>query len=188
MFFPLSHCELSAQQRVTNCCSVPKMISGGYVQLNMGSGQWWGPGILYFPKVLSFAEMKTSDCEQKNLHTERHYFVHPTFLYPQIQFVTSVAVMCTCVQRTWWWHVKSSLSSWQIRLTNGQALTQTFGSKEQLSAVRLYVEMNRTDESGPFSLMTNFPKKVFTDDDYEKPLDLLGMLLTFALNWNRTND
>ncbi|KAJ9578760.1 hypothetical protein L9F63_005018 [Diploptera punctata] len=64
----------------------------------------------------------------------------------------------------------------QIRLTNGQALTQTFGSKEQLSAVRLYVEMNRTDEAGPFSLMTNFPKKIFTEDDYEKPLDLLGLV------------
>ena len=62
----------------------------------------------------------------------------------------------------------------QIRLTNGQALTQTFGSKEQLSAVRLYVEMNRTDGAGPFSLMTNFPKKIFSEDDYEKPLDLLG--------------
>ncbi|PSN51014.1 hypothetical protein C0J52_07448 [Blattella germanica] len=66
--------------------------------------------------------------------------------------------------------------AFQIRLTNGQALTQTFGSKEQLSAVRLYVEMNRTDGSGPFSLMTNFPKKIFTDDDYEKPLDLLGLV------------
>ncbi|XP_069689431.1 UBX domain-containing protein 1 isoform X4 [Periplaneta americana] len=64
----------------------------------------------------------------------------------------------------------------QIRLTNGQALTQTFGSKEQLSAVRLYIEMNRTDGSGPFSLMTSFPKKIFTDDDYEKPLDLLGLV------------
>lgn len=62
----------------------------------------------------------------------------------------------------------------QIRLTNGQALTHTFGSKEQLSAVRLYVEMNRTDGSEPFSLMTTFPKKVFSDDDYEAPLEVLG--------------
>lgn len=62
----------------------------------------------------------------------------------------------------------------QIRLTNGQALTHTFGAKEQLSAVRLYVELNRTDGAGPFSLMTSFPRKVFSDDDYDKPLDLLG--------------
>lgn len=65
----------------------------------------------------------------------------------------------------------------QIRLTNGQTLTQTFNSKEQLSAVRLYVEMNRSDGEGPFSLMTNFPKKVFQSDDYEKPLDILGNVL-----------
>lgn len=34
--------------------------------------------------------------------------------------------------------------------------------------------MNRTDGDGSFSLMTNFPKKVFTDDDYDAPLDVLG--------------
>ncbi|KAK7791674.1 hypothetical protein R5R35_002044 [Gryllus longicercus] len=64
----------------------------------------------------------------------------------------------------------------QIRLTNGQALTQTFGAKEQLSAVRLYVEMNRTDGEGHFLLMTNFPKKIFSEEDYEKPLDVLGLV------------
>lgn len=63
----------------------------------------------------------------------------------------------------------------QIRLTNGSALTFTFGAKEPLSAVRLWVEMNRTDEQGPFSLMTSFPRKVFTEDDYDKPLDVLGL-------------
>ncbi|XP_064600426.1 UBX domain-containing protein 1-like [Liolophura sinensis] len=64
----------------------------------------------------------------------------------------------------------------QIRLTNGQALTQTFSSKEPLAAVRLYIEMNRTDGSGPFNLMTNFPKKVFSVDDMEKPLSELGLV------------
>ncbi|XP_035721324.1 UBX domain-containing protein 1-like [Vespa mandarinia] len=64
----------------------------------------------------------------------------------------------------------------QIRLTNGKTLTQSFGSKEQLSAVRLFVEMNRTDDSGPFNLMTNFPKKVFTEEDYDVPLDVLGLV------------
>lgn len=62
----------------------------------------------------------------------------------------------------------------QIRLTNGQALTQTFSAKEPLAAVRVYIETNRTDGSGPFSLMTNFPKKIFQGDDFEKPLDVLG--------------
>lgn len=67
----------------------------------------------------------------------------------------------------------------QIRLTNGQVLTQNFGSKEKLSAVRLFVELNRTDTPGPFNLMTNFPKKIFTEDDYEAPLNALGMLSQF---------
>ncbi|XP_050450773.1 UBX domain-containing protein 1-A [Cataglyphis hispanica] len=64
----------------------------------------------------------------------------------------------------------------QLRLTNGQTLTQSFGSKEQLSAVRLFIEMNRTDGNGPFQLMTTFPKKVFTDEDYDTPLDVLGLV------------
>lgn len=64
----------------------------------------------------------------------------------------------------------------QIRLTNGKTLTQSFGSKEQLSAVRLFVEMNRTDGEEPFILMTNFPKKVFTEEDYDVPLDVLGLV------------
>ncbi|XP_048732683.1 UBX domain-containing protein 1-like [Ostrea edulis] len=69
----------------------------------------------------------------------------------------------------------------QIRLTNGQALTQTFSAKESLAAVRLYVETKRTDGSGPFTLMTNFPKKVFQGEDYEKPLDVLGLVPSAVL-------
>lgn len=64
----------------------------------------------------------------------------------------------------------------QIRLTNGQALTQAFGSKEPLAAVRLYIQMNRTDGEGAFSLMTSFPRKVFREEDMERPLTDLGEL------------
>lgn len=64
----------------------------------------------------------------------------------------------------------------QIRLTNGQTLTQTFGAHEELAAVRLYVEMNRTDGDLPFTLMTSFPRKVFSDEDYGKPLNALGLV------------
>ncbi|XP_042899566.1 UBX domain-containing protein 1-B isoform X2 [Parasteatoda tepidariorum] len=64
----------------------------------------------------------------------------------------------------------------QIRLTNGQCLTQTFKPNEELAAVRLYVEMNRTDGDGPFTLMTNFPKKVFTSSDMNCPLSELGLV------------
>lgn len=62
----------------------------------------------------------------------------------------------------------------QIRLTDGKILSQTFSAKEPLSAVRLYVEMNRTDQPGAFSLMTSYPRKIFSMEDYEKPLNSLG--------------
>lgn len=70
----------------------------------------------------------------------------------------------------------------QIKLTNGKALVQKFKAKEPLSAVKVYVELNRTDEPGPFNLMINFPKKVFSTEDYDKPLDVLGKIL-FTLNY-----
>jgi len=70
----------------------------------------------------------------------------------------------------------------QIRQTNGQPLVHTFGAKESLSAVRLYVEMNRTDGvSGQVKLMTNFPKKVFSDDDYDNSLENLGLVPSAVL-------
>jgi len=54
-------------------------------------------------------------------------------------------------------------------------MVQKFGAQEQLAAVRLYIELNRTDGSNEqFSLMTTFPKRVFSTDDYEKPLQMLG--------------
>merc|ERR1712141_309906 len=64
----------------------------------------------------------------------------------------------------------------QIRLVDGKKLEQTFKAKEPLSAVRLYIEMNRppTDIT-PIKLMTTFPRKVFTEEDYEKPLDMFGL-------------
>jgi len=70
----------------------------------------------------------------------------------------------------------------QIRQTNGQALVHSFGVKEPLAAVRLYVEMNRTDGgAGPVKFMTNFPKKVFADDDYENTLENLGLVPSAVL-------
>ncbi|KAL5008331.1 hypothetical protein ScPMuIL_013912 [Solemya velum] len=69
----------------------------------------------------------------------------------------------------------------QIRLTNGQALTQTFLAKESLAAVRLYVQMNRTDGGGDFTLMTSFPRKVFSTEDMEKSLVHLGLVPSAVL-------
>lgn len=62
----------------------------------------------------------------------------------------------------------------QIRLTNGSILLHKFGAKEPLSVVKCFIEMNRTDEPGPFSLMTSFPRKVFAEEDFDKPLYVLG--------------
>lgn len=64
----------------------------------------------------------------------------------------------------------------QIRQSNGQPLVHTFGAKEPLSAVRLYVQMNRSDGGvGEVKLMTNFPKKIFNEDDYDNTLENLGL-------------
>lgn len=69
----------------------------------------------------------------------------------------------------------------QIRLPNGSTLSETFGAKEPLCAVRLFIEMNRSDDQGPFNLMTNFPKKIFSSEDYEKSLETLGLVPTATL-------
>lgn len=55
--------------------------------------------------------------------------------------------------------------------------------------------MNRTDGSAPFTLMTNFPKKVFSEEDMHLSLNSLGnsfsvFLLLFLLclkQWNHDN-
>jgi len=70
----------------------------------------------------------------------------------------------------------------QIRQTNGQPLVQSFGAKEELSAVRLYAEINRTDGStGPVKLMSTFPRKVYTEEDYFNSLENLGLVPSAVL-------
>ncbi|KAJ8721281.1 hypothetical protein PYW07_002056 [Mythimna separata] len=66
----------------------------------------------------------------------------------------------------------------QIRLPDGKTLAHIFGAKEQLAAVRLYLQMNAAEyaQEDSFKLMTTFPKKIFTSEDYDKPLDLLGLV------------
>ncbi|KAG5674533.1 hypothetical protein PVAND_004495 [Polypedilum vanderplanki] len=66
----------------------------------------------------------------------------------------------------------------QIRLPNGSTLVETFDKREQLSAVRLFIQLKQGDEPGtfPFGMMTNFPRKVFTEEDYEKSLDELKLV------------
>jgi len=70
----------------------------------------------------------------------------------------------------------------QIRQTDGKPLVHTFKVKESLSAVRLYVQLNRQDLPGaPVNLMTTFPRVVFSEDDYDKPLETLGLVPSAAL-------
>lgn len=70
----------------------------------------------------------------------------------------------------------------QVRLLDGTSLTQTFRAKEQLAAVRLYVELNRKDGGEePFNLLTSFPRRVFTEEDMEKPLQELGLVPSAVL-------
>lgn len=68
----------------------------------------------------------------------------------------------------------------QIRLLNGNTLVETFDVKEQLSAVRLFIQIKQGIDQ-PFGLMTNFPRKVYGDEDYEKPLEALGLVPSAVL-------
>ena len=64
----------------------------------------------------------------------------------------------------------------QIRLTDGKSIVQTFKAKEHLAAVRLWIEMNRTDGAGNFNIMQMFPRKVYTDEDMMRSLADLGLV------------
>ncbi|XP_011195795.2 UBX domain-containing protein 1 [Zeugodacus cucurbitae] len=68
----------------------------------------------------------------------------------------------------------------QVRLRDGSTLTETFNVKEQLSAVRVFIQLKTGDET-PFNLMTTFPRKVFTEDDFDIPLDVLGLVPSAVL-------
>jgi hypothetical protein len=60
-------------------------------------------------------------------------------------------------------------------------LTETFGVKEPLAAVRLYVaSQDPGNNPSAISLMTNFPKKVFGSEDWQTPLEALGKLVSFS--------
>ena len=65
-------------------------------------------------------------------------------------------------------------------MRDGSTLTETFNVKEQLSAVRVFIQLKTGDET-PFNLMTTFPRKVFTGDDFDAPLDVLGLVPSAVL-------
>lgn len=74
----------------------------------------------------------------------------------------------------------------QVRFQNGSTLVETFDVKEPLSAVRLFVQLKQGTDN-PFALMTTFPRKVYDDEDYEKPLDVLGLVPSAVLIVTKPN-
>lgn len=68
----------------------------------------------------------------------------------------------------------------QVRLPNGDLLKEVFQVVEPFSAVRLWVQLAINNDQ-PFSLMTNFPKRVFSDNDFGTSLADLGLVPSAAL-------
>eukprot|EP00731_Ephydatia_muelleri_P027411 Em0019g284a len=72
-------------------------------------------------------------------------------------------------------------SKLQFRLFDGKTLTHTFEALNTLEDVKSYIATNRTDSGAPYSLMTNFPKKVFTATDSRRTLKDLGLVPSAVL-------
>lgn len=70
----------------------------------------------------------------------------------------------------------------QIRLLDGSTITAVFKAQEPLAAVRVYVQMNgNTPEGQDFSLLSPYPRHLYTELDMEKPLKELGLVPTAVL-------
>lgn len=69
----------------------------------------------------------------------------------------------------------------QVRLTDGKTMVEKFKASEQLAAVRLWIQTNRTDDQGAFNLMTTFPKKIYSEDDMMRTLKDLGLVPASSL-------
>lgn len=74
----------------------------------------------------------------------------------------------------------------QIRLLDGSTLQELFDAKEQLSAVRLFIQLKLNIENptaANFNLITSFPRRVFTDDnnDFDRSLESLGLVPSAVL-------
>lgn len=68
----------------------------------------------------------------------------------------------------------------QVRLIDGSALTATFKAQEPLAAVRVYVQMNGGSDQD-FTLLSPYPRRVYTELDMEKPLRELGLVPSAVL-------
>ncbi|XP_048884972.1 UBX domain-containing protein 1 [Brienomyrus brachyistius] len=68
----------------------------------------------------------------------------------------------------------------QVRLLDGSTLTAVFKAQEPLAAVRVYVQMNGV-EGQDFTLLSPYPRRIYTDMDMEKPLRELGLVPSAVL-------
>ncbi|GAA6064868.1 UBX domain-containing protein 1 isoform X1 [Tachysurus ichikawai] len=68
----------------------------------------------------------------------------------------------------------------QVRLLDGSTLMAVFKAQEPLAAVRVYVQMN-SSEGEDFTLLSPYPRRVYTDLDMEKPLQELGLVPSAVL-------
>lgn len=63
----------------------------------------------------------------------------------------------------------------KVRLLDGSTITTVFKAQEPLAAVRVYVQMNgNAPEGQDFTLLSPYPRHVYTELDMEKPLKELG--------------
>ena len=64
----------------------------------------------------------------------------------------------------------------QFRLPSGPPVVQSFKAKEPLSAVTLWLSLHHPPADPSLSpvFSTPYPRKIFTEEDFERPLDLLG--------------
>ncbi|CAP24785.1 Protein CBR-UBXN-1 [Caenorhabditis briggsae] len=72
----------------------------------------------------------------------------------------------------------------QFRLLDGQIVRQQFQADEPLAMVRAWIDTNHANGVG-FSLMTPFPRKVFTEDDMGTPLKALNLVPSANIVLNR---
>lgn len=70
----------------------------------------------------------------------------------------------------------------QVRLLDGSTINTVFKAQEPLAAVRVYVQMNgNTPEGQDFTLLSPYPRHVYTELDMEKPLKELGLVPSAVL-------
>lgn len=66
-----------------------------------------------------------------------------------------------------------------VRLLDGKTLSEVFNSRDKLNAVVSWIQLHINTKE--FGIMTNFPKKVFSDEDYKQSLDALHLVPSAVL-------